>query len=395
MRKKILTALLLIICIVPGVLINSPGAYVPLAFLLLLGLVSFLYTVVSARFCKLEAEPPELMRYERGSTAHCKIALHNKGILILPCVSMTLAVESKQGLPPMVFENLLMLRPGERLVLELPVEFPHVGQYEIKIPKLRFSGFLGVLSWSVKPRWTAPVHVTPKLYEMPGLNLMTKQGVTSVDFNTPDKISGGEYSDVRLYTPGDPLKNVHWKLSAHSTDYITKLFKTDAVSGVSIYVDFRLPQGAVASLAADINDCAVECAYAAAARALELCYNVEFIYTRGNTPAVSRPKDIFELMTAVYSMPVVSPNERYPTPLLVSEYSGNIMSPDNIIIITAIADKRTADVMADLGRRGKRAILCRVCIDDPDIPLPEIEGDTGLSCYTVGSAREFANAVRM
>jgi len=382
-----------LICAAVAAVINTPASYIPVIFLLLICLVSLLYTILAAAFFKLEARPPELLRYERESSARCMAALYNRGVLPLPGVLLSLCVESTQGFPSAVCERLIMLRPRERMEVELPVEFPHIGHYEIKVSRLRFYGFLGILHFDVKPKWSAPVHVTPRLYDIPELMLYTAHAEAAVDFNAPNKVSGGEYSDVRQYVPGDPLKNIHWKLSAHSSDYITRLFKTDAVGGVSVYIDLSLPPDLDASAAADLNDCAAESAYAVAARALELNYQVEMIYSHAGVPTVSRPKDHTDLMAAAYALPPVSVNERYPIPQLVSEYSGNILAHDNIIVISATVNDRLIGVLLDLQRQGKRPLLCRIVADkDADIAAEDARVK-GVRRHTVGSARELARVL--
>ena len=392
--KKPFLIVLFAVFFVPAIIINTPMGYVPLAFLLILFLISVLYTLFSACFFRLEAEAPGLRRYERETEEVCKITAINRGLFLLPHITLELCVESEEGFPPIVSERRLMLRPREQQEIDMPVRFPHIGRYVIKVRKVRFHGLLGMFSFSIRPRWSSPVHVTPKLYAIQELSINTAHAAFAVDFSAPRKISGGEYSDVRQYSAGDPIKNIHWKLSAHTSEYITRLFRTDAVSGVAIYLDFRYPEQSNQEDMADVNDCAVESAYSLAAHALEREYIVNLIYSHENSPTVNVPRQLENLTLAVYSMPPVSKTERYPVELLVSEHSNHMAALDNIIVLTTSVTDRLIGVLAACRQMGKFPVLCHICTDTNSQPsdnglVGRISGK-GIDYRVIDSARALA-----
>lgn len=377
-----------------AVVINTAAAYVPLLFFLSLCLASVLYTLLSACFLRVRAETEEQSRFERGAVSRCRVTVSNRGIFVLPCVVLSLCVESTQGFEPLTTEHLLMLRPRQTLTLELPVSFPHIGRYRVRIGEIRFYGLLGVFSFRHAPHWSVPVQVTPKRYQLPGLRLRTSKPAFAVDFTAPHKIGGGEYSDVRQYAPGDPIKTIHWKLSAHASDYVTRLFQTDAVSGVSVYLDLRLPPCLTGETAADANDCMVESAYAAAVRAMELQYGVEFLYARSGVPTALRPGSPEELTAAVCALPPISARERYPLELLVEEHSGREPSFDNLIVLTASVSDRLIVLLTECAQRGEYPLLLHVRGgDEPPsgggIGAERLAG-RGIAYYAVESARDLA-----
>jgi len=392
--KKPLIIVFFAVCLIPAIIINTPLAYVPLAFLLILCVVSVLYTLLSACFLKLEAEAPGLRRYERETEAECKIAVINRGFFLLPQITLELCVESEQGFPPFITERRLMLRPRERQEIQMPVRFPHLGRYVIKVGRVRFHGLLGIFAFSIRPRWFSPVHVTPKLFDVRELSINTAHATFAVDFSAPRKISGGEYSDVRQYSAGDPIKNIHWKLSAHTSEYITRLFRTDAVSGVAIYTDFRYPAPLNKSSMADVNDCIVESAYSIAAQALERGYTVNLIYAHDNNPAGAVPRRFDELTLAAYSMPPVSTSERYPVELLVAEHSNHMAALDNIIVLTTTVSERLIGVLASCRQQGKFPVLCHIYSETDkltaDSELSEFITGKGIEYRAISSAKALA-----
>ena len=395
--KKPLIAGLFAVCLIPAIIINTPIAYVPLAFLVILSLISVLYTLASACFFRLAAEAPGLRRYERETESSCKITVTNRGPFLLPHITLELCVESQQGFPPVVSERRIMLRPLAQLELNLPVRFPHIGRYVIKVGRVHFHGLLGVFSFSIRPRWSSPVHVTPKLFSMHSLSINTSRAAFAVDFSAPRKISGGEYSDVRQYSAGDPIKNIHWKLSAHTAEYITRLFRTDAVSGVAIYLDLCYPMQLKPEDMANVNDCTVESAYSLAAHALERGYIVNLIYSHSNSPAIAVPRRFDELTLAAYSMPPVSLSERYPIELLVSENSNHMAALDNIIVLTPTVSDRLIGVLASCKQLGKFPVLYHILPDAStpfaDSELAERISGKGIEYRAIDSARALVLAL--
>ncbi|WP_312636569.1 DUF58 domain-containing protein [Oscillibacter sp.] len=395
--RKALPAGVLLLCAVVAAIINTAAVYVPIVFILLLGLTSIFYTLLSACFLLVRAETEEQSRFERETGSLCRVTVSNRGMFVLPCVVLSLCVESTQGFAPLTTEHLMLLRPRQTLTLDLPVSFPHIGRYRVLISEVRVYGLLGVFSFRRRPGWSVLVQVTPKRFRLAGLRLGTAQPLFAVDFTAPHKIDGGEYSDVRQYAPGDPIKTIHWKLSAHASGYVTRLFQTDAVSGVSIYLDVRLPPRLTGEEAAQANDCLAESAYAAALRAMELRYGVELVYARDKVPTVIRPDGPEELLVAVCGLPPVSDRERYPLELLVEEHSGRGTSFDNLIILTAFVSDRLVALLTEYAQRGKYPVVLHVWGKGQMLPGGETGKERlagrGIGYYAVDSAGELARVL--
>lgn len=396
--RNALFAALFLLCTVPAFLINTPLSYVPLTFLLLLSAVSILYTVIVACSCILLAETGERRRYERGTVANYSVTIHNRGPLPVPRMTLLLCVESGEGFSPLTSEHTLMLRPWEKLALELPLDFPHIGRYEVKVSRLCFHGLLGAFSVSRRPGWSVPVQITPRLYALPEFDIQTSRPTFTVDFSVPYQMDGGEYADIRQYIPGDPIKNIHWKLSAHSAAYISRTFRTDAVSGVSVYLDFCFPARCPEEERASICDCLIESAYAAATHAQERNYSVEFLYTRGSMPCTVRPSDREELMETVYALPPVSASERYPIELLVEEFSGRMGSFDHIFVLTADVSRTLVELLSACRLRGEYPILLHVHGDEQSAlagtPVAELVSGRGIEYHAVRSGEQLAAALK-
>jgi uncharacterized protein (DUF58 family) len=392
--RKLLPAAVLLLCAVAAAVINTPIAYVPLVFCVLLCLASVLYTLALAYSCVLSGQPGERRRYERDSSACYPVTIRNRGFLAVPWVTLTLQAKSVDGLPPLASQHELMLRPRETLTLELPLTFPHIGQYEVRVSSLRFHGLLGIFSLSRRPSWSVSVQVTPKLFPLPRLKLHTVRPAFAVEFSVPHQMDGGEYADIRQYVPGDPIKNIHWKLSAHSAGYVSRTFRTDAVSGVSIYLDVRFPAHLPAEEMASVNDCLVESAYAVAAHALGRDYRAELIYTQGSVPTALPLQDRELLTEAVCALRPASTAERYPVELLVEEHAGRADALDHIVVLTPTVSKALVELLSVCRQRGKRPVLLHLYGEEqPGAPGAEIIADRGIEYHVISSAGQLAGAL--
>jgi len=99
---------------------------------------------------------------------------------------------------------------GDRDVCEVPLDTSQTGLYVFEVKRLSAVSLIGLFSLPIKTSCKASVLVLPPAIKPenavnPSQNLIMKP-----------KRGGGfsEEHDMRKYLPGDPIKNIHWKLSA-------------------------------------------------------------------------------------------------------------------------------------------------------------------------------------
>ncbi len=72
--------------------------------------------------------------------------------------------------------------------------------------------------------------------------------------------NGLDYIGVRDYEPGDPMKQIHWKLSAHTLSYLTKLSESTRQSEYVVALDFSANEADREELM-DLYDALIETAF--------------------------------------------------------------------------------------------------------------------------------------
>ncbi len=350
-RKKLFLITMLMTILGPAFIIKSPISYVPFVFMLLLLIISYGYILIIIKSFKIEIGGNSLKSFERLSEDSYSIDIENKSILVMPRVSFSVYLKSEDGYMVSDYEYDFIVKPGEKIGIRLKMQLPHVGRFKVSISKIKFYGFIDLLFLYKSVQWSNEVVVTPKIHGIENYEINTVNPIFSVDYNVPHKIKGGEFNDVREYIPGDPIKNIHWKLSAHSISLITKIINTDAVNGISIYMDLPYFSTENYNYSAYVYDCILESSYAAAIYSLEMDYSVNFIFFEAGIPAYNYIKSHEDLSEFVYSFP--RGQKDCSLEILIDEYSNSSISFDNTIILTYRVSDELADLIADCRLKGK------------------------------------------
>lgn len=394
-RKKIFTLIIIITIIFPFI-IKSPISFIPLIYIILTIMVSLVYLLLIKNSCKLLVDNEENNIFKRLSSTVYNIKIINKSILIFPKVHFLLELENIDGEIFKKHEYEFMLNPKKEKELEIKIDFPHIGNYIIKISEIQIYGIFDLFCLKHKPRWSENISVVPKVYEIDDFDIDTKMAIFPVDFTVPHKIDGEIYDDIREYVPGDSIRNIHWKLSAHADEYMTKLLTTDAVSGITIYLDFSFKKNLDILEMASLNDAMIETAYAISIYAMRNQRGVSLIYTEDNNPTVKLPNSILDLREKIHSLPNLSRKEDYPMELLLSEYGNSISSLDNMFIITSNISIELINTLADFLSKGKRPILCLVesNFEDPNIKkIQNLLIESNIEYYLIKSAKGFIDSL--
>lgn len=350
-RRNLFLITMLIAILGPAFIIKSPISYVPFTFILLLLVLSYGYIIIIIKSFQINMNNALSVSFERLMENNYEIKIENKSILVMPRVSFSIYLKSDNGNIVSNYEYDFIMKPKEEKSFILKMNFPHVGRFNITISKIKFYGFIDLFFLYKKIKWNNDIIVLPKIYDIHNYEIKTINPLFSVDYNVPYKIKGGEFNDVREYVPGDSIKNIHWKLSAHSNSFITKIINTDAVSGVSVFMDFPSMNSDDYDYAADVYDCILESSYSVALYSLEREYAINFFFYESGNLAHRYIKNYDELAEFVCLFPSIDNNNSFE--FLIEEYSASSMIFDNMIVLTDKASVQLAGQLSDLTMKGK------------------------------------------
>ena len=101
---------------------------------------------------------------------------------------------------------------------ELETTLEERGTYEVGPPLVRQRGPLGLVERRVETAVTTTLAVYPRRHTL------ARDGVVSRFFTDELETERQEFDRLREYTPGDPLRHIHWKSSAKHDEFLVMEF---------------------------------------------------------------------------------------------------------------------------------------------------------------------------
>lgn len=168
--------------------------------------------------------------------------------------------------------------------------------------------------------------------------------------------NSANYDGVRNYVPGDSLKRVHWKLTAHTGTYMSRLDENPGNLGIGIFIDLYKPQ-ATGETALSIYDCVVESAFAAANYGIKQHCDVHLVFNRQKQTIVKTVSNFDELHKAAECFALYGYDALYRIGNLIDGFRRTRGSLLNFVVCTPNLDYDLAYYMAELKSLGKNPLL--------------------------------------
>lgn len=341
---------------------NDRLGYTPLLFLVFLAVFDAILAFAALLSIKIEGHShgQELIR---GDKADITFMFANRGPLIISRAKMRLRISGENIEHPYKKTRCFMILTHSNVSVDFFVTPPHVGVFKAQIIKIRVYGLFGLFGFSYKPKNPQSIWVLPKisgnaeggsvnkgdLTEAQSLSRM-ERAVQNPDF----------YSGVREYEPGDPIHNIHWKLTAHAGKYMTRFYESDGAVNLTIAVDLRpAPCGRAQNLC--VNDKIIETAVSAASECVSNGGCVRCVFSDGNnlqSLQAETPADISgisaRLVTASAPQNSIFAND---------ELRGDGAA---IVYFTANADMKIAMRLAEIKSSGGQSALVYVVTQEFD-----------------------------
>ena len=203
-----------------------------LVLLLAAPLLSLLISLPAMLSCRLEASMAE--NVEQGENAGLHLRLGSWRFLPLPEVQIRLNLRTRDREKDLRYLSRLSRAEG---VLNLPTE--DCGYLAAEFRKGRVYDYLGLFCFPMRLPKLAPMAILPaerRPEPMPRVEQFLLQ-------QTKPKPGGGaaEIHEHRSYRPGDPVKDIQWKLSLKSDELVVR----EALEPVSrrVVLALRTPRG--------------------------------------------------------------------------------------------------------------------------------------------------------
>lgn len=193
---------------------------------------------------------------QRGDDVQLEIGLTYRSLIpVAP-----LLLEMDEGTPEDQRHMIVDAAPGVESRLTLPSHAAHVGVYSPGVKAVTVSDLLGLCSRRVEPKHEdgglvvlpVPFEVGEQVYAA-GESGSESMARASEDVTSP--------ADVRAYQQGDPLRKVHWKLSARKQELMVRRYEAPVMPDALILLDCsQPPRQAGEEAEADLKDTLLETA---------------------------------------------------------------------------------------------------------------------------------------
>lgn len=406
-KKRILLILFcaaaLAVLIVPAVFVNSLFGYLPVILAVLMTGASYGYLLLLKRALFYE-ELSDLSNCQRGTNIDFTVRLKNKSPLIFTRLKPSFYISDLFGEDDTVTEEIITLTPFEERNFQFSVRFDHIGSYSAGLKKIQIFDLLGLFSYTIENKNDYQVNVKPKIFDVASLKISNTALTESEKMIVPTVIDGSDYAGVREYVWGDPIKTIHWKLSARTETYMTKQFESYGTVGLSIILDFYSPKYDSETLMS-IFDSIVETGLSVADYAKETGLEYELVY---NSRHGERKKfsagyitDLMELIGDMPQITVAEEGEQKALKLLREEGNARY-SHGNIAFCSANITEEMTNVLLELKNRKKNPILFAIVPDslrdeerDKFLRPLRILDNARIAFYILSSAEELGGGEKV
>lgn len=339
--KIIAWLIMLLVSLFPVQYINSVYGYLPFLGLLSLLLLSVLSLLIIRASIHFEAKDSDVV-CQRGEKVNVILKIVNESFLICPKARVCLYVSDFFGGDDSIFPKTFTMPARGESEFSFEIKMNHIGMYNAGVKNLQIYDILGIFSITMPGRGGVAITVVPRILFADEIEFKDEMLSESHNLQQSTVSDGFDYTGVREYALGDSIKRIHWKLSAHFKDYMTKITEISHKDDLAVVIDLQttnIPRG----LLPGIYDCLVESGLSLIKQAMsrDVEYSLLFVGQNGEI-ARAVPKGSQDYENLVRRLPVI--------------YDGSdIDIPDG------------ADILkneSQLGNRSANIILCTSQITD-------------------------------
>ncbi len=327
--------LALALCCLPPIFTATAAGYLPLLTLLVFSGISLWYLLGLRKHLKWQEEG-RISTCTRGDNMDFGLTLTNTGWQVYPYVRAVLTLSDLYGEADSRTDTVMTLAPHESRTLAMEVTFPHIGEYAVALEQLHLRGLLGVLCLKQAGSGVYHVAVRPHIWHIASLPLSQQVIAEDSRAHTSSNIDGMDYIGVRAYEMGDQIKNIHWKLSAHSNTYMTKLTETLGTTGLTVIPDLYTDEADTETRSC-LYDALVEGALSLCRYALDHSVECDLTFhSRRGDLAMRQVHQGSQLEQLFFELPpITNQKQQYRVESLLEHAARGLYVKNNVALVTS------------------------------------------------------------
>ncbi|MCD8099421.1 MAG: DUF58 domain-containing protein [Oscillospiraceae bacterium] len=349
----------------PAALTSSLFGYGPPLLLLSCGVLSLVWLRLVCRRLDFDVQT-DTLSCVRGGEAEFQVRIKNNGGLPTAGVRIVFFLSGSEGLDEQVNDLWLTLSPREEREFSFSAACLHIGSCRAGIRRIELTDAFGIFKAVYNEEKSYTVEVLPRVVPLSSLPVTANVQSESRRMSVQSPLTGSDYTGVREYAIGDPIKNIHWKLSAHSDGLMTKQMESYSNTGLSVVLNLEIPiQDGAARL--DEFDAVVEAGAAAGNYAAEQGMDYDLLFRRadGETARLV-PASFRSLNGIIDEMHIQEPNGKNGVVDILKNSQGTY-GQANIVVCSCVLSLELAEMLVKLKQGGRTPIFFLV--------LPKLCGD--------------------
>ena len=253
--------------------LHSPLSAVLLVFLIIWPILNFIYALIVFASIDAYVDVTETS-VVKNNPAKFRIQVVNHSPFPVPFAEADLRLPTKNALRCTLKRIKISAPPNSDYKIDSEVTFSYRGTYDVGIDCMYVYDLFKLFRFKVRLYNYRSIYVMPRRFGMKA-DINRSSSDTSTDTRRSAMgIDRNDVSDIRRYEPGDPMKNVHWKLSSKSEELQVKQYDMNTGKIVYLFCDLaaHYDPSENPAYAEDINehgvDGVIELALAIASRTL-------------------------------------------------------------------------------------------------------------------------------
>ncbi len=394
--RVFVTTLMLCACVVPVLFVASPITYVPLMTIVLTVGLSRAYLSLIVRSLTY-SEDSLLNSCERGQEIEFVTHFSNKCLLPVVRLEPHFYISDLFGEVATSLSASMVMMPREKRDFRFAASFDHIGRYSAGVDKIVIYDLLGLFQHTIDNPNRHEVSVLPRIFDITRIDLDNVSVQESRKAFRPIVTDDMDYAGVREYSWGDPLKTIHWKLSARNTSgaYYTRLFETTGNPGIDIIIDGTAPAYDSESLM-QVFDGVVESALSVSIHAHQVGIDAALMYVNaGGETCRAHVLNVESSMPLIDAIPRIKVGEGEEARRILRREGNSIHAQGNIAYCTAHVNEELVTQLLDLMQHKRNPILFVVvptCMEKKERqeylrPLRRLEA-ANVTYYVVNTAAQ-------
>jgi len=356
----LLFALVIAAAALPAVFNASIFGYLPIIALLVALLISLAGLLIMSRSIAISSEMKNIA-CEKGGVIPIELRITNSSFLFCPKATAKVFISDIFGAADSEESVFFSVATSETVDFGFDMQMKHIGMYSVGISEIRIYDLFGIFSKKLSFSGQLNVFVTPRIRSFEQ-NLEDEQMSSDANYDTAKTVFGGtDYTGVREYELGDPMKQIHWKMSAHTRSYVTKLHESSLVQEFAVFLDFSANAGFDRETLMDINDALIETALSVTSELAHLDAGSTLLYCDRNREvcrSTAKNSDSFVDLIQSFSPITENPDMDYPDVCRILRQEGKKMGgAKSAIIVTSRITADLVDEILSLGRQKKKPVL--------------------------------------